>query len=460
MIRFHHRATSPLIFLALAILGGLLAIVLNPPLRGPDEPAHFLRALGIAQGEFVPRTVDARGRRGLYLAQDIYDGFALFNAVRQTQRGRSIYMDAFERYFAEARSESGRASAVFVPYEGSESYSPLPYLAYAPAALVSKALGFKFLGTLYAMRVAGLLVTAALAAYAIALAPSLKWMFFCTAMLPSAIYARAVVSADGAALSLALLVIAVSLRAVQEHVRTWERMGWIAACALTKPPQIAFALLELMRDVGTNRIKWMQSAVVVLPAIVLSAGWIALSSADVGAWRISEGSDLPAHEFDFWWKLAYLLQHPFAFVKMSFTSLDYVPYLWRQLIGVFGWLDVPMRPWSYALISFLLALSLPDTLALARSARIRVAAVALLAALAYCAAVFVIFFITLTPSTAERIHGLQGRYFIALLPLLAIVVSAVINRSTGRLAAVAALAGAFISIAAMSEALWRVHWST
>jgi uncharacterized membrane protein len=84
---------------------------------------------------------------------------------------------------------------------------------------------------------------------------------------------------------------------------------------------------------------------------------------------------------------------------------------------------------------------------------------ALLAALAYCAAVFIIFFITLTPSTAERIHGLQGRYFIAVLPLLAIVVSAIINRGTGRLAAVAALAGAFISITAMSEALWRVHWS-
>src|SRR5437763_1608186 len=191
----------PLIFLALATLGGLLAIALNPPLRGPDESAHFVRALGIAQGEFVPRITDARGRRGLYLAQNLYAGFDLFNAVRETLPARSIYMDAFEHYFAQSRTETEGAAAVFVPYEGAESYSPVPYLAYVPAALLSKALGFKFLGTLYAMRLAGLLATTALAAYAIAMAPSLKWMLFCTAMLPTAIYGRAVVSADGAALS-------------------------------------------------------------------------------------------------------------------------------------------------------------------------------------------------------------------------------------------------------------------
>jgi uncharacterized membrane protein len=448
----------PLIFLALATLGGLLAIALNPPLRGPDESAHFVRALGIAQGEFVPRITDARGRRGLYLAQNLYAGFDLFNAVRETLPARSIYMDAFEHYFAQSRTETEGAAAVFVPYEGAESYSPVSYLAYVPAALLSKVLGFKFLGTLYAMRLAGLLATTALAAYAIAMAPSLKWMLFCTAMLPTAIYGRAVVSADGAALSTAFLVVALCLRGMHEGVEVWQRMGWTAACALTKPPQLAFALLDLMHG-GRSRMRWLQAAMVVLFALVLSVGWVFLSSADVGAWRISEGSGLPAHEFDFFWKLSYLLHHPLAFAAMSLTSLDYVPELWRQLIGVFGWLDVPLRPWAYAAISFLLALCLPDTLALPRAARARAAAVALLTALAYCAAVFVIFFITLTPSTAERIHGLQGRYFVALLPLLAIVVSAIINRGTGRLAAVAAVAGAFVSIAMMSEALWRVHWA-
>ena len=441
------------------MLGGFLGIALNPPLRGPDEPAHFLRALGIAHGELVPSTTDAQGRRGLFIAPDLYDGFVLFNTIRQAPPARSIYVDAFGRYFAPPSSQRDGAGPVFVPYEGSESYSPVPYLAYVPAVLIGEALGLKFLGTLYAMRIAGLLAAAALAAYAIAVAPHLRWMLFCTAMLPTSVYQRGVISADGAALSTALLVIALCLRSIQYADGSWQRTGWIAACALCKPPQIAFALLELMHSAKTSRDKWIRPVLVAAPAALLSLGWILLSSADVGAWRVHEGSSLPAYEFDPVWKLSYLLQHPFAFAYMSITSLDYTPELWRQLIGTFGWLDVPMRPWTYAAVTLLLALCLLERLGLPRAARMRAAAIAFLATLGYCLAVFVIFFVTLTPSTAERIHGLQGRYFIAVLPLLAVILSAIVNRGVGRVAALAAFASAILSIAAMTDALWRAHWS-
>ena len=144
---------------------------------------------------------------------------------------------------------------------------------------------------------------------------------------------------------------------------------------------------------------------------------------------------------------------------MSIRSLDYTPELWRQLIGVFGWLDVPMRAWAYPVISLLLAPCFVGALGLAGAARARVAVLALAAALAYCCAVFIIFFVTLTPTTADRIHGLQGRYFLVVLPLLAIALSAMLNRhGPGRLAAVAALVSAVLSIVAMTEALWRAHW--
>jgi uncharacterized membrane protein len=447
------------IFLALAVLGGLLGIALNPPLRGPDEPAHFLRALGIAHGELVPRTTDAQGRRGLYVARDLYDGFAVFNGIREAPPVRSIYIDAFGRYFDRPSSQRDSAGPVFVPYEGSESYSPVPYLAYVPAVLISEALGLKFLGTLYIMRIAGLLAAALVVAYAIAVAPHLQWMLFCAAMLPTAVYQRAVISADGAALSTALLVIALCLRSIQQAGGTWQRTAWIAASALCKPPQIAFALLELMHSAETSRGKWIRPVLVAAPAAVLSLCWILLSSADVGAWRVQEGSSLPAYEFDPMWKLSYLLRHTFAFVHMSVTSLDYTPELWRQLIGMFAWLDVSMRPWTYAAITLLLALCSLEKLALSRATRIRAAAIAVLAVLLYCLAVFVIFFVTLTPSMDDRIHGLQGRYFIAILPLLALILSAIVNRGVGRLAPLGAFASAFLSIGAMTDALWRAHWS-
>jgi hypothetical protein len=41
------------IFLLLSGLFGIL-IFLTPPMRGPDEPAHFIRAYGISQGQVIP----------------------------------------------------------------------------------------------------------------------------------------------------------------------------------------------------------------------------------------------------------------------------------------------------------------------------------------------------------------------------------------------------------------------
>jgi uncharacterized membrane protein len=451
------------IFLLASLLIGLLTIVINPPLRGPDETAHFLRAFGISHGDFIPRSADARGRRGLFLPAGLHRQFAYFNQFReQRPAGNSSYNEVFAGYFDRHPAALPPATElVFVPYEGSEGYSPVPYVPYAIAAGIAEALGFDFLGITYFMRIAGLLAWVLVAAYAIATTPCLKWMFFCTAMLPGALYQRAVISVDGAVLSVTLLVVALSLKAVQSSSSgIWQRAFWMTVSSLTKPPQIAFILLEGMRGSATERKAQLRAQLLVaLPGLILSLCWIIAAGADVGAWRISEGSGLPPEEFDPVWKLLFLLGHPGKFGSDVITSLDYSAELWKQLIGVFGWLDVPMRSLAYPLISGLLVFTLFDELGFDRAARWRIAIVSAFTILSYCLAVFVIFFITLTPSNADRIHGLQGRYFIVVLPLLALGLSAMANRSLGRATAPTAITCSLLSAGAMMDALWRFHWS-
>ncbi len=450
------------IFLLAALLIGLLTIIVNPPLRGPDETAHFLRAFGISHGDFIPRIADAQGRRGLFLPAELHGQLAHFNQFREKPpAGRSGYREVFAGYFDRDRTVLRRATEpVFVPYEGSEGYSPVPYVPYAIAAGIAEALGFDFLGIMYSMRVAGLLAWALIATYAIATTPCLKWMFFCTAMLPGALYQRAVISVDGAVLSMTLLVVALSLKTVQSsNSGIWQRAFWMTLSSLTKPPQIAFILLEGLRGSATDRKAFQGLLLVTLPSLVLSLAWIIAAGADVGAWRISEGSGLPPEEFDPVWKLLFLLRHPVKFLSDVITSLDYSAELWRQLIGVFGWLDVPMRSLAYPLISGLLVMTLFEKLGFDRPARWRIGMVSAFTILSYCLAVCVIFFITLTPSTADRIHGLQGRYFIVVLPLLALGVSAMANRSLVRTTAPTAIACSLLSAGAMMDALWRFHWS-
>jgi hypothetical protein len=59
-------ATNPVTaFAAVSLLFGTLIILATPPLRGPDETAHFLRAYGVALGDIVPSSRDAEGRKGV-----------------------------------------------------------------------------------------------------------------------------------------------------------------------------------------------------------------------------------------------------------------------------------------------------------------------------------------------------------------------------------------------------------
>src|SRR5262249_29248165 len=132
---------------------------------------------------------------------------------------------------------------------------------------------------------------------------------------------------------------------------------------------------------------------------------------------------------------------------------------WRQLFGELGWLDTRLQGWVYPTLSALLLASWVTPLGLAGPARHRVAAVALLAALGYCLAVFLIFFLVWTAIGANRVDGVQGRYFVAALPALALVPAALLRRGLpNTVQAAIAVAAAILSAGATVEAILRVDW--
>ena len=165
----------------------------------------------------------------------------------------------------------------FAPFAGTEGYSPVAYAPYIIAAAVGRLLGLDLPELLFLMRFVGLVVFTAMAAYAIAVTPALKWAFVLIAMLPVSLYNRVVLSADGAALSYALVITALCFRAAWNPSagRVWERSLWMTLCVLAKQPQIVFVLLELMA--GRLRElprRWSSLAIVVLPGVILSPLWV------------------------------------------------------------------------------------------------------------------------------------------------------------------------------------------
>lgn len=456
-----HHAVA--VFVVLSAAFGPAIVMLHPPLRAPDEAAHFLRAYGIAQGDIVPATVDGMGRKGIHLPARLAADFYFFEEVRyRVSAGGMNYHEVLAGFATRPIDISVHIGApIFVLYTGSEGYSPIPYLPYAIAAFIARISSFDFVNTLYLMRFAGLMAFTAIIATAIALVPFFAWTFLAVAMLPAALYGRAVISADGASLAAAMMVVALSLRGAARLAGT-SRLAeslWMAACLLTKPPQIAFTLLALMpRPLRDSFAQWRSIALVTLPGVLLLGLWLFVSAGDTGTWRYAE-DQVGAQEFDPVWKLGYLLNHPGHFLSASLQTFDASAEIGKQMIGVLGWLDISLQHWAYPVLGLLLLAALFAPMKFDRETRRRVVVVALASFLAYGLAIFLICYLAWTPISADRIHGVQGRYFIVVLPLVAVVVSAFLRRGVPRLwPASVAMLGAVIGGVATIEAISRVDW--
>jgi uncharacterized membrane protein len=154
--------------------------------------------------------------------------------------------------------------------------------------------------------------------------------------------------------------------------------------------------------------------------------------------------------------LALLTQHPFAFPRLlthALTGSDGL-LLWQRLVGVLGWLDVPLSTWAYWLATLaVLGAFWTNAAELPRRPRMH-APLAWALALGSTAVLALPLFLYWTPTGAAAVQGLQGRYF---LPTLAFLVSCCGLRSADvpRAALTALLVAA--AVALNLEALARLH---
>jgi uncharacterized membrane protein len=232
-------------------------------------------------------------------------------------------------------------------------------------------------------------------------------------------------------------------------------------CALSKQPQIVFLLLELMvYRVKESPRQWLRVASVVLPSVILSPMWVFAVSAEIAAWRLQEEGHHPPEHFDPLWKLLYMWDHPYHFPLAAWRALSgWGDRLWQELIGIVGWQDILLPTWTYVALTGLLFLVPFQKLQVSGATRARVAVITGLVVLSYVILVYLIFFLTYTPLDVDHVRGVQGRYFVVVLPVAAIFVAIVVNRELpNAVPAAIAITGSMIAGIATVEALFRAHW--
>ncbi len=459
-IQIGRRPTT--VFIVLSLVFGGLIISGTPPLRGPDEISHFVRIYSYARGEILP-TTEIDGRKGILVEPGLYSELQYFRTAGEVfaRQGGLSYPQLVAGYRNPIIADESDQAPIFALFAGTEGYNPVAYIPYIAAAAIGRLFKLDFSDMLLFMRWFGLATFTAIAAYAIAVIPTLKWAFVLISLLPVSLYNRSVLSADGAALSTALVITALCLRAAAGTVgRLWERSLWMTLCALSKQPQIVFLLLELM----IYRVKelprqWLRICSVVLPSVILSPLWVVLVSAEVGAWRLQEEGHHPPEHFDPLWKLFYMWEHPYHFPLAAWRAFSaWGDRLWQELIGIVGWQDILLPTWTYIVLTVLLLIVPLQKLQVNGTTRARVAVISGLVVLSYVILVYLIFYLTYTPLDVDHVRGVQGRYFVIVLPVAAIFVATVINRELpSAMPAAIAITGAVIAGGATVESLLRAH---
>lgn len=396
----------------LGLLGVLPLVLLTPPLQVADEPQHFERAYQISRLDLIGH---AHGRgAGAVLPASLSAMVRDVLGTNAIDADRVVAPRPLSQSLAGLRRPLDPERVVFTDFAGAAPYSPLPYAPQAVAIALGRAAGMGPLALLYATRLANALAAIVLLALAVRIAPVARAAFAFAGLMPMALYQYASASPDAMTIATALLFTAIAARAI---VRGWTGRTVAAAALLgavfcshklVYAPVLLVGLVPAMPGARLRGV--VMNGVVVLFATGVAIGWLALNSG-LALTRLP-GTDVHA-------QAAFLIAQPMAFPSILWGNLrtDAARYL-VEMVGMIGWLAMPLPPTAYllSLLGMTLAILIrrPGEPELPRLAGIW----QLLLVAGGIALVALALHLTWNVVGSPVILGVQGRYFLPLLPLL------------------------------------------
>src|SRR5262245_32460447 len=102
------RTQPTAVFVVFSLMFGLSVIFVMPPLRGPDEIAHFLRIYSYTRGDLLP-TAEVDGRKGIFVERELYGQLHFFKTAGES--------------FARSREQGVRYGQIMADYRDADATS-------------------------------------------------------------------------------------------------------------------------------------------------------------------------------------------------------------------------------------------------------------------------------------------------------------------------------------------------
>jgi uncharacterized membrane protein len=374
-------------FVITALIVGTAFVFVTPPFQVPDEVGHYWRAVAIADGQLAGSAV-----RLPKCVQTLVYVLWVQTAGQPDVR--------FDRTRLRTAWTIPYDDSTLVPLNCVGWYTIVPSLPQATACLIGRIFRLRPLITFYLGRLFNLAAFVALVALAMTLAPEAECLFAAAALLPMSMFMAASFSPDVMTIAMTFVLTALALRPRSDGAFGAATL----LTALCKPPYFLVAFL------GARTRRRLAIAL-----LAMAAGASITFLAGRGAFRTR--TDVRIDERA---QLRLVVSHPLHYAAV--TAGDFVHRgreYGEEIIGVLGWLDVRL-PGAVMLFATIAVIAIALTSGTRADARVRVAALAILAVCVL--AISFSLYLTWSAVGAGEVAGIQGRYFLPLLPLLLIAI--------------------------------------
>ena len=396
------------IFLLVAPIICIFFMITMPTFKNHDEYYHWLKAYEVSEGHLM--TPIENGTQGSMMPKQVAE-------VLPEDWTTLDYSEVKERLKIQINEDD----KVILNPETAAVYSFVQYVPQATGIAIARLFTSNAYIITYAGRVLNIIVAIAILYFAIKIIPFGKKMLLIPAMIPIAIEGFTSLSPDAMTISMSFLYIAYILYLAfdkkVEKIKLKDKIILlimsiiIALCKIVYIPLVGLLLIIPKEKFENNKNKIINFIVIAGIAIVINLIWLAISSRYLSTFR----------EGDSKIQVLLALQNPVQFIQqflytLNLNSGNYILSLFGADLG-WGELVKINTMVPYCLLVIYVFTAITDNKLKNRFEAYQIVCI-LLVVLAIISLIFASLYVQWTTIGNESIIGVQGRYFLPIIPLI------------------------------------------
>jgi uncharacterized membrane protein len=384
-------------------------LITIPPFQIPDEHQHFGKSYSISEGFMLHTSVNMPA--GFQRLMDLTNGVAFHPE-------KKVHADELISHWNKPMLLEQR---ITIGLPASSVYTPFPYLFSASGIFVGRFMEWSPLITFYLGRLFNLAIWTLMSYIAVRITPVYEWLFVLLLLTPMSLSQAGSYSADSVTNAVCFLWIGLCLMLARSDDKPLRRVQLILLVGLAwllpllKAPYVFLGgavFLIPVKKFGSRR-KYFAITV----GLLIGASVLFVVSSNINRDYYFSMSPYPGRDIDA--QIAFILKNPVPYIKVLFATLFHgFGVMTISYIGLLGWLDTALPGyvyWTYPPMIMIVALTETNAdFSLSLTHKIILLATGLITAVIVATGQY----ITWTPVESPLIWGVQGRYFIPIIPVL------------------------------------------